>query len=676
MKTPVVFFALTLAATAALFGRRGGTPVRVCGIVSDLETGKPLAGAEVRQNGGSGFALSDSLGRFCISIDTSLGNQLQIHTAHYHSYTMRYRPGDSLTVFSIPLARMEKDLDGEGSAFHSPRVYKHVAVGRNASGKPAAAPAPVRERLIDVSVVESHEDRAASIEPPDAPMDIPPITPTSDAVHKISRTMMRSGDERPGAPAPRAGLLTAGEINDFSKWKLWEDLDSGTFAMYAKTWRYRMRERYSVQLINQANRPVCDARVLLLDRRGNILWEAKSDPTGKAELWNGVNGSNTEKPAAIRAEYKGRTTKTDYVLPISEGMNYLQMDVPCETPLAADIVFVVDATGSMGDEISYLKQELDDVIKRASTESGLKLRTGAVFYRDHGDEYLVRNSPLSANTSQTMNFIRSQGASGGGDAPEAVEEGLEQALNAMEWSAEARTRLLFLVLDAPPHADSGSVRRMQLAAAKAAAMGVRIIPLTASGINKPAEYLMRSLALATNGTYTFITNHSGIGGDHIAPSTDSYKVELLNNLLVRLIRDFSSMPSCEPGVAALGLAKEDLRDTVIAWVQPNGKDSLGLGDGPANADSLQQPAAPQIEWAWKFYPNPCPGILKVETRGPAEFLFFCDQNGKILQRIDMREKSAVEMDLRQYPAGVYYVRISHKNGTKSGKLILLPTVSH
>jgi hypothetical protein len=236
--------------------------------------------------------------------------------------------------------------------------------------------------------------------------------------------------------------------------------------------------------------------------------------------------------------------------------------------------------------------------------------------------------------------------------------------------------LLFLVLDAPPHTDSASVRRMQLAAAKAAAMGVRIIPLTASGINKPAEYLMRSLALATNGTYTFITNHSGIGGDHIAPSTDSYKVELLNNLLVRLIRDFSSMPSCEPGVAALGLAREDLRDTVIAWVQPNGKDSLGLPDGPANSDSLQQPAAPQLEWAWKFYPNPCPGILKVETRGPAEFLFFCDQNGKILQRIDMREKSAIEMDLRQYPAGVYYLRISNQTGTKSGKLILLPLVSH
>jgi hypothetical protein len=69
-------------------------------------------------------------------------------------------------------------------------------------------------------------------------------------------------------------------------------------------------------------------------------------------------------------------------------------------------------------------------------------------------------------------------------------------------------------------------------------------------------------------------------------------------------------------------------------------------------------------------------MLHVETKGPADFLFFCDQNGKVLQRIDMREKSAIEMDLRQYPAGIYYVRISHKIDTLSGKLVLLPIVSN
>jgi hypothetical protein len=676
MKSPVVFLALALTATAVFIHRSHEVPTRVCGIVNDLETGNPLAGAEIRQNGGSGFVVSDSLGRFCIVIDSAIGTQLQVSKGGYHSFTMRYQPSEGAAVISVQLAHAEseKDLDGDGSVFRATRVYKS-----GNSTRTAAVPEALSSEKIEV--VSDHEhysrdiDIGTSMAPPVPDMPEPAYR---EATHKISRTMMGGDDDRPGtgSPAPRSGLLTAGEINDFSKWKLWEDLDSSTFALYAGTWQFRMKERYSVQLINNANRPVCDARVQLLDKKGNVLWEAKSDNTGKAELWNGTKGFSQEKPASIRAEYKGRTSRTDYVVPIAEGMNYLQMDAPCEVPLAADIVFVVDATGSMGDEISYLKQELDDVIKRASAGNSLKLRTGSVFYRDHGDEYLVRHSPLSATVSQTMNFIRSQGASGGGDGPEAVEEGLEQALKTMEWSAEARTRLMFLILDAAPHTDSGSIRRMQAAAAKAASMGVRIIPVTASGIDKSTEYLMRSLALATNGTYTFITNHSGIGGHHIEPSTDSYKVELLNNLLVRLIRDYSSMPSCEEGVAALGLAKEDLRDTVITWVQPNGKDSLVRPQGPGNQDSLQAKPTASKEWAWKFYPNPCPGMLHVETKGPADFLFFCDQNGKVLQRIDMREKSAIEMDLRQYPAGIYYVRISHKIDTLSGKLVLLPIVSN
>jgi hypothetical protein len=677
MKTPVVLLALTVAATAAFFSRTG-TPVRVCGIVSDLETGKPLAGAEVRQNGGSGMVLSDSLGRFCLLIDTALGTQLQAAKGGYHSFTMRYRPSEGAEVISIALAHAEteKDLEGEGTVFRATRVYKDLS---GSTTRTVAVPDALRREDAAVITHDDHYSEDISIGTSMAPPIMDGPEPAyREATHKVSHTMLRSGGSRisPEEPQPRSGLLTAGEINDFSKWKLWEDLDSSTFALYAGTWQFRMKERYSVQLINNANRPVCDARVQLLDKKGKVLWEAKSDNTGKAELWNGTKGMSQEKPASIRAEYKGRTSRTDYVVPIAEGMNYLQMDAPCEVPLAADIVFVVDATGSMGDEITYLKQELDDVIKRASAGSSLKLRTGSVFYRDHGDEYLVRHSPLSATVSQTMNFIRSQGASGGGDGPEAVEEGLEQALKTMEWSAEARTRLMFLILDAAPHTDTASVRRMQAAAAKAAAMGVRIIPVTASGIDKSAEYLMRSLALATNGTYTFITNHSGIGGHHIEPSTDSYKVELLNNLLVRLIRDYSSMPSCEEGVAALGLAKEDLRDTVITWVQPNGKDSLVRPQGPGNQDSLQAKPTASKEWAWKFYPNPCPGMLHVETKGPADFLFFCDQNGKVLQRIDMREKSAIEMDLRQYPAGIYYVRISHKIDTLSGKLVLLPIVSN
>ncbi len=56
-----------------------------------------------------------------------------------------------------------------------------------------------------------------------------------------------------------------------------------------------------------------------------------------------------------------------------------------------------------------------------------------------------------------------------------------------------------------------------------------------SGIVKSCEYLLRSFSLATGGTYVFLTNDSGAGGEHIAASVGEYQVEKLWDLIARLI---------------------------------------------------------------------------------------------------------------------------------------------
>ncbi|HEY0108510.1 MAG TPA: hypothetical protein VGB67_02715, partial [Fibrella sp.] len=55
------------------------------------------------------------------------------------------------------------------------------------------------------------------------------------------------------------------------------------------------------------------------------------------------------------------------------------------------------------------------------------------------------------------------------------------------------------------------------------------------GIDKETEFLMRMLAIGTQGTYVFITNDSGIGNTHLIPSVGDYQVEYLNELMLRLI---------------------------------------------------------------------------------------------------------------------------------------------
>ena len=79
----------------------------------------------------------------------------------------------------------------------------------------------------------------------------------------------------------------------------------------------------------------------------------------------------------------------------------------------------------------------------------------------------------------------------------------------------------------------------------AAAQGVRLVPVVCSGLGESGELLLRSIALATNGTSFFLTDDSGIGNTHLKPTTDSLKVEHLNDMLVRTIVEFSYMPDCK-----------------------------------------------------------------------------------------------------------------------------------
>ena len=74
--------------------------------------------------------------------------------------------------------------------------------------------------------------------------------------------------------------------------------------------------------------------------------------------------------------------------------------------------------------------------------------------------------------------------------------------------------------------------------AQYAQSGIRIVPVVASGIDKSTEFLMRMTAIRTHGTYVFITDDSGIGGEHLEPTVGEYEVEFLSDLLVRLIGRF------------------------------------------------------------------------------------------------------------------------------------------
>ena len=322
-----------------------------------------------------------------------------------------------------------------------------------------------------------------------------------------------------------AGKLTAGEVNDFAKWNLWPNILDKSHKQFLSDWKLTPRQRYTVQVVNKNGYPVVNYPVNLTDKKGNTVFQAVTDNTGKAELWNGLVG----QPADVDQP----TWQT------------IVVEDDCDYSDDVDVVFVFDATGSMGDELLYLQAEMKDVIARAKDATGgLNIRTGAVVYRDHGDEYITRISRLTEDLKTTQAFIDKQHADGGGDYPEAVPEALMAALNSSGWDSNARARIAFLILDAPCHQDSATLALLHDQILNAAAQGVRIVPVVCSGIGESGELLLRSMALATNGTSFFLTDDSGIGHTHLKPTTDSLKVEHLNDMLVRTIVEFSYMPNC------------------------------------------------------------------------------------------------------------------------------------
>ena len=354
-----------------------------------------------------------------------------------------------------------------------------------------------------------------------------------------------SGVETPGGSdqgnGNNTGLITAGEWNDLENWNFWKNiLNENEYFKNVSYWEFYTLNRISIQVKNNAT-PIINAKVEL-KLNNELVWQSMTDNFGKTELFVDLfKDSNISNFNGFKLFINGIENATPLKF-VEDGIVEVELNsAQNNSSNKVEIAFIVDATGSMGDELEFLKDDLKDVIQRSEqSNSELDIFTGTVFYRDRDDDYLVKSSGFTNNISSTLNFINQQSANGGGDFPEAVDSALDEALTELQWSLNSRTRIAFLLLDAPPHYNVQILDKLHSLITKYAEKGIKLIPITASGIDKETEFLMRFFAVSTNGTYVFITNDSGIGNEHLEASVGDYQVENLNNLLVRLIDKYST----------------------------------------------------------------------------------------------------------------------------------------
>ncbi|MBQ9238032.1 MAG: VWA domain-containing protein [Treponema sp.] len=131
----------------------------------------------------------------------------------------------------------------------------------------------------------------------------------------------------------------------------------------------------------------------------------------------------------------------------------------------ADIVFVLDTTGSMKDDLAAFRQDVLSVLG-AALAGFSSFRLGLILYRDYGETgYNYHALPVKrfAFTDSVETFSKHLHSftiygTEGGDVPEAVYEGIFAAIDCYDWRTAAQ-RTVIVIGDAPPHPEPRGTKK-------------------------------------------------------------------------------------------------------------------------------------------------------------------------------------------------------------------------
>lgn len=479
--------------------------------------------------------------------------------------------------------------------------------------------------------------------------DIPPF------MHHSSDDHFRSTDseikEEPGI-----GQITAGHWRDLDHWSEWIKTNHDPkISALQSNWGFNLHHLQQYTLKNSDNVVLPFIKVKFTNLRTRQVWASISDVNGIVYSW--LDFDNKNSGDVIKIEF---TDKNIHYKLKKTGEHQHEIMIEEDAPqkaLGLDLAFVVDATGSMGDEIKFLQLELVDIISKVSKSNPcLKMRTGALFYKDDGDDYLTRAMPLNEQLSITGSFITEQSANGGGDFPEALDFALENALTQLDWSETPSHKIMILLLDAPCHNDTASKNRIKRSIEKASSMGIHIIPVAASGIDLSTEFLLKNIAIATNGEYVYITDDSHIGNSHLQPTGGKSDVKPLNELLIETLAKYTG-EACKNKVVQIAPI-----DTII-------KDS-------SNNQALETDSIFSSElvfgsnWSILFYPNPSRDKVYIEADNIIDEILITDLNGKTVFSL-LKPEMTTEINTSEWSSGIYVVRVLKGEEVVTGKLMVM-----
>ena len=342
--------------------------------------------------------------------------------------------------------------------------------------------------------------------------------------------------------------LKAGEVDDN---KLWDEyLDFVEEYRGPTVHETNLSNRHIVTILDQAGRPVPNAQVTISmkDDGADTTWTNRTYADGRTMFFPEgkyrpsmamQNGEAQHGQFTITAKLDGFTS----ILHIPQSAQQRNHEITLEGTMhfggniPLDVLFLLDSTGSMADEIHQIKSTLHSTAKEVSNlPSNPNLKFGMVSYRDRGDEYVTRLYKFDSNVKRFSQSIDEVQANGGHDDPESLNQALHESVNDMKWRSGA-IRLIFLIADAPPHLDYPQDEDYAVEMVRAREKGIKVFSVASSGLDQQGEYIFRQIAQQTMGRFIFILEEGPQGNLETPHSVEQYSVNQLDSLIIRLIRE-------------------------------------------------------------------------------------------------------------------------------------------
>ena len=317
-------------------------------------------------------------------------------------------------------------------------------------------------------------------------------------------------------------------------------------------------ERIAIKVVDSEGRGVANAEVDV-KAEGKLLASGKTYADGSFYLYPLETGSAATEylveaaAPGVTARAKGLASSAK----LSRGgprSATIALGGPraVPAPLPVDVLFVLDTTGSMGEEIERLRSTIEIISANITAiKPKPELRFGMVLYRDKDDEYVTKVVPFTSDLERFQKALDEANADGGGDEPEDLQSALRDAITSMKWNADG-IRLGFIVTDASPHLDYGQEYTYAKAAREAKARAIKLFSIGAGGLPLEGEYPLRQIAQYTQGKYIFLTygekgeSEGGKEGSVSHHTGSNFSTDKLEAIVIKFVRDEIARQSDKP----------------------------------------------------------------------------------------------------------------------------------